>query len=139
MAEYIIQDSTLKNIGNAIREKTGKSEMIPPEKMPDEIKQISDGSSQVSGSIRFNSVPTFGAAIFSDETAKMWKSSISQYAPYTGTTWNNVVYFSFVGSPSQYWKVEGSCEVVLDFQDGFEQSVYRLYKITGECTVSKNT
>lgn len=41
MAEYLIQDSTLSAIADAIREKTGKADTITPEQMPTEIAGIS--------------------------------------------------------------------------------------------------
>lgn len=41
--DYLIQGETLSAIGDAIRAKTGKSEMISPESMPDEISAISSG------------------------------------------------------------------------------------------------
>lgn len=34
---YLIKESTLTSIGDAIRTKTGGTELIPPENMPDEI------------------------------------------------------------------------------------------------------
>lgn len=43
MAEYLIQDSTLEDIADAIRAKTGNSELINPEDMPDEIAGIQTG------------------------------------------------------------------------------------------------
>ena len=44
MAEYLIQDTTLTAIGDAIRTKTGKTEAITPENMPTEIDGIKSGS-----------------------------------------------------------------------------------------------
>ena len=43
MAEYLIQDSTLSDIANAIRSKTGKGEFMTPLTMPSEIEGISTG------------------------------------------------------------------------------------------------
>lgn len=40
MSEYLIQDSTLTAIGDAIRAKTGNAELIIPENMPTEIGNI---------------------------------------------------------------------------------------------------
>lgn len=40
MAEYLIQDTTLLNISNAIREKTGNTELLTPEQMVAEIQSI---------------------------------------------------------------------------------------------------
>ena len=42
---YIITDTQLTNIANAIRAKTGKSDMITVDEMPDEISGISGGGS----------------------------------------------------------------------------------------------
>lgn len=47
MAEYIIQDSTLTAIGDAIRAKTGGTELIVPENMPTEIENIQSGNSEL--------------------------------------------------------------------------------------------
>ena len=48
MAKIFIEESTLSAIGNSIRAKTGKSNMIPPLNMPAEIESIqTDGSSAV--------------------------------------------------------------------------------------------
>ena len=43
MAEYTIQDSTLTAIGDAIRAKTGSTELSMPENMPTEIENIQSG------------------------------------------------------------------------------------------------
>lgn len=43
MAKYTIEDTTLTNIASAIREKTGKSELLLPSQMPSEIQSISGG------------------------------------------------------------------------------------------------
>lgn len=44
MSKVFIEESTLSSIGNAIREKTGKSELISPGNMPTEIASITTGS-----------------------------------------------------------------------------------------------
>lgn len=44
--DYLIQGKTLSAIGDAIRAKTGKSEMIVPENMPSEISAISGGGGE---------------------------------------------------------------------------------------------
>ena len=44
MAEYLIQDTTLTAIGDAIRNKTGNTETITPENMPTEIQGIENNS-----------------------------------------------------------------------------------------------
>ena len=43
--DYLIKGSTLKAIGNAIREKTGKTDAISPNDMPGEIRGITGGGS----------------------------------------------------------------------------------------------
>jgi len=43
MADYLIHDSTLEDIADAIRSKTGGSSLIAPEEMPTEIASISGG------------------------------------------------------------------------------------------------
>ena len=43
MADYLIHDSTLEDIADAIRAKTGGSSLIEPEDMPTEIASISGG------------------------------------------------------------------------------------------------
>ena len=44
MATKLIQESTLTNIANAIRAKTGKVDTMTPPEMPSEIGSISGGS-----------------------------------------------------------------------------------------------
>ena len=41
MAKIFIEESTLSAIGDSIRTKTGKTDMIPPLNMPTEIEAIS--------------------------------------------------------------------------------------------------
>ena len=43
MSKYVIDNETLSSIGNAIRSKTGKSDLIAPGKMPEEIESIESG------------------------------------------------------------------------------------------------
>lgn len=45
MADYLIHDSTLEDIADAIRAKTGGSSLIAPEDMPSEIASIESGTS----------------------------------------------------------------------------------------------
>ena len=45
MAKIFIEESTLSAIGNSIRAKTGKTNMIPPLNMPTEIESIQTGGS----------------------------------------------------------------------------------------------
>lgn len=44
MAYYLIEDSTLTDIGNAIREKTGKTNMMSPSVMANEIRNINNSN-----------------------------------------------------------------------------------------------
>lgn len=48
MAEYVIQDSTLASIGDAIRGKTGGSSTMTPAQMVTAIESISGGGSDIS-------------------------------------------------------------------------------------------
>ena len=43
MSKYVIDNETLSSIGNAIRSKTGKSDLIAPGNMPEEIESIEGG------------------------------------------------------------------------------------------------
>lgn len=45
--KYTIEESTLTAIGNAIRAKTGKTDMIPPLNMPTEIESIQGGGDSI--------------------------------------------------------------------------------------------
>ena len=49
MAKYVIEDTTLTNIASAIREKTGKSNLMLPSQMPNEIQNISSGGGSDTG------------------------------------------------------------------------------------------
>jgi len=49
MADYLIHDSTLKDIADAIRSKTGGGSLIAPEDMPTEIASIESGTSITDG------------------------------------------------------------------------------------------
>ena len=45
MANVLIEENTMSAIGNAIREKTGKTDLILPKDMPTEIESIESGGS----------------------------------------------------------------------------------------------
>ena len=45
MSKVFIEESTLASIGDAIREKTGTSELIAPGDMPAKISEITGGGS----------------------------------------------------------------------------------------------
>ena len=49
MAKYFVEDTTLSNIANAIREKTGNAALIYPENMPAQIRSIQSGSEDTAG------------------------------------------------------------------------------------------
>ena len=49
MAKYVIEDTTLTNIADSIRSKTGKSDMLLPSQMPTEIQNISGGGGSDTG------------------------------------------------------------------------------------------
>ena len=53
MAKIFIEESTLSAIGNSIRAKTGKANMIPPLNMPAEIASIQTGSGGSGGGQAF--------------------------------------------------------------------------------------
>ena len=56
MAKIFIEESTLSAIGNSIRAKTGKANMIPPLNMPAEIASIQTGSGGSSTPVSANDV-----------------------------------------------------------------------------------
>ena len=56
MAYYLIQDTTLAGIAEAIRAKTGKTDMIPPLNMPTEIGSIQTGGGGSSAPVSANDV-----------------------------------------------------------------------------------
>lgn len=43
MANVLVEEKTMQSIGNAIREKTGKSDLMLPSEMADEIKSVQSG------------------------------------------------------------------------------------------------
>lgn len=61
MNEYLIQDTTLENIANAIREKTGKSEPIPVTNLAEEIKNLPSGSTDFAKQVLERTVTTITA------------------------------------------------------------------------------
>lgn len=54
MAKYVIEDTTLTNIANAIREKTGKTDAITPSNFDTEIAGIQSGGSIVTKGLVIN-------------------------------------------------------------------------------------
>ena len=66
MAEYLIQDTTLTSIADAIRSKTGTSALIAPQNMASEIGNIPSGSS-IPSNVRiaqYTAEQTTNSAIF---------------------------------------------------------------------------
>ena len=61
MAEYLIQDTTLSAIGDAIRNKTGNTEAITPENMPTEIEGIKSGSDIITEPLTVEENGTYSA------------------------------------------------------------------------------
>ena len=55
MAKYLIQDTTLKGIADAIRTKTGKTDKIPVSDLATEIEGITGGAE---GIIEVDTLPT---------------------------------------------------------------------------------
>lgn len=47
MSKYVIEDTTLTNIGDAIRAKTNSSSLLLPENMPDAIRSIETGGEKI--------------------------------------------------------------------------------------------
>ena len=54
MSKYVIDNETLSSIGNAIRSKTGKSDLIAPGDMPKEIESIKGGGGTLPSEITLN-------------------------------------------------------------------------------------
>lgn len=77
MAEYIIQDTTLINIANAIRAKKGSSAKITPNNMVSEINSIVGAIEDVSTESAMNN--------------KLISSNLGRAYRFTGTTTNNYV------------------------------------------------
>jgi hypothetical protein len=93
MSKVSINESTLTSIGEAIRAKTGKSELIAPLDMPDEINAIQTGGGEVepivlsgdctyacSGAIASSYVNKFGSTI---STANITKAN-NMFMNFTG-------------------------------------------------------
>lgn len=92
MAEYLIQDSTLAAIGNAIREKTGKTGTLTPTEMTAEISNIETGAElnfKVVGGTTQPSNPTENTIWVNTSTSiTSWIFSATQPSTTTdGTVW----------------------------------------------------
>ena len=91
MAEYLIQDTTLTNIANAIRSKTGNTEPIDVNDFPDAITAISSGSSVVVGEI--TTTTSSGSMTISDIANKdNFILQFIDYADYPSSTGTRVKY-----------------------------------------------
>lgn len=77
MAEYIIQDTTLINIANAIRTKRNSSAKITPNNMANEINSIVGAIEDVATESVMNN--------------KLISSNLGRAYRFTGTTTNNYV------------------------------------------------
>jgi hypothetical protein len=77
MAEYLISDTTLTNIANAIRKKTGEAGVLTPAAMINAINLIPGGLEIVSTEAEMDN------KLIADNTGKMYK--------YIGTTNNKYV------------------------------------------------
>jgi hypothetical protein len=96
MAKYIIQDSTLTGIADAIRAKTGGSSAMTPAQMATEIAAIPSGTTITDG-IVFNALDSTGkptAVTYYGEMLNTWQFNGNMYGgmwkPLTSVTCNNV-------------------------------------------------
>lgn len=72
MSKYVIDNETLSSIGNAIRSKTGKSDLIAPGDMPKEIESIEGGGgSSLSSEITLSETDS-GANLFAYNRANQY-------------------------------------------------------------------
>ena len=115
MADYLIHDSTLEDIADAIRNKTGGSSLIAPEDMSTEIASISGGGSSYEMKLLYETAPTTEqvSAIKIDFTSSMLGYDVyrivllgtfaKQPYPYVGiNTETNTAYLNPVGGTSPY-------------------------------------
>jgi hypothetical protein len=61
MSEYLIQDTTLISIADALREKTGKSDLIPVTNLAEEIKNLPSGSTDFAKQVIERTITTITA------------------------------------------------------------------------------
>ena len=91
MAEYLIQDSTLTNIANAVRSKTGKSGSILVSNIANEISNISTGvelNFTVVGGTTAPSNPVENTIwINTSTTISSWEFSATQPIASSGKVW----------------------------------------------------
>ena len=81
MAKYVIEDTTLTNIANAIREKTGKTDAITPANFDTEIAGIqSGGNSTITSGFIVNKWNTNGYPV---DISLVGMTTINQYYFYT--------------------------------------------------------
>lgn len=70
MSYYLIDDSTLVNIGDAIREKTGKTNQMTPSAMANAIRNINVGDNSGSGSVEETVVSFISEQVHVDSTSQ---------------------------------------------------------------------
>ena len=83
MAKYVIEDTTLNNTANAIREKTGKTDKITPSNFATEISSIESGSKVTKG-IVINECDENG---YATDVSIVGMTNIPNY--YIGTDYTN--------------------------------------------------
>lgn len=92
MAKYVIEDTTLNNTANAIREKTGKTDKITPSNFATEIASIETGggSSTVTKGIVINECDSDG---YATDVSIVGFTEIPNYYFYGGSknTYNSVI------------------------------------------------
>ena len=92
MAKYVIEDTTLNNTANAIREKTGKTDKITPSNFATEIASIvsGGGSSIVTKGIVINEFDSDG---YATDISVVGMTFIPKYYFYGGSknTYNSVI------------------------------------------------
>ena len=109
MSKVAINEITLTNIGDAIREKTGKTDLIAPGDMPAEIASISTGGGDIkvepivlsedcrrycSGPVSSNYIKLFGNTITTNEISnakEMFKNSTIDNIPFVLNLKDNTV------------------------------------------------
>lgn len=90
MANVFIEESTMSAIGDAIREKTGKSDLIIPSDMPNEIKNIPSGGGESSG-IKYGEFVGDGKQImYIDLPERVTQFILIKRKGYEDLTWENV-------------------------------------------------
>ena len=95
MADYLIHDSTLEDIADAIRSKTGGSSLIAPEDMPTEIASIETGGGiEIENGIVFTELNSSGRPTKADIYGNVPMYAFGQYSASSvlGTNLTNVTF-----------------------------------------------